>query len=194
MANVNNNFFDDETNLTKIYGIDDFSGNSKQNLEDLVGYPINELDSIEQKNNNNLNNLNRTQNVQPLNNETVSQNFTNQPNNMTNPSQNFFQSVKPQRQEQTLPSSKNSQINSINTNDNLILNPSNTDFNTFLRNQIGKNICIQFLIGENMFMEKSGKLLAVNIDFLVIKPDYSEDLLICPLDDVKFIKLENISV
>lgn len=194
MANVNNNFFDDETNLTKIYGIDDFSGNSKQNLEDLVGYPINELDSIEQKNNNNLNNLNRTQNVQPSNNETVSQNFTNQPNNMTNPSQNFFQSVKPQRQEQTLPSSKNSQINSINTNDNLILNPSNTDFNTFLRNQIGKNICIQFLIGENMFMEKSGKLLAVNIDFLVIKPDYSEDLLICPLDDVKFIKLENISV
>lgn len=61
--------------------------------------------------------------------------------------------------------------------------------NGFLRTQIGNRVRVEFLIGTNTYLEKSGKLLAVGANYIVLQQAFSDDLLVCDFFTIKFITI-----
>lgn len=61
--------------------------------------------------------------------------------------------------------------------------------NGFLRTQIGNRVKVEFLVGTGTFLEKSGKLLAVGANFIVLQEAMSDDLLVCDFFTIKFITI-----
>ena len=61
--------------------------------------------------------------------------------------------------------------------------------NGFLRTQIGNRVKVEFLVGANTYLEKSGKLLAVGANFIVLQEAMSDDLLVCDFFNIKFVTI-----
>lgn len=61
--------------------------------------------------------------------------------------------------------------------------------NGFLRTQIGNRMKVEFLVGTNTYLEKSGKLVAVGANFIVLQEAMSDDLLVCDFFTIKFITI-----
>lgn len=61
--------------------------------------------------------------------------------------------------------------------------------NGFLRTQIGNRVKVEFLVGTNTYLEKSGKLLAVGANFIVLQESMTDDLLVCDFFNIKFVTI-----
>ena len=59
----------------------------------------------------------------------------------------------------------------------------------FLKTQIGRRVKIDFLIGTNMFVDREGTLLSVGINYVIIQEAETDDLLLCDLYSIKFVKI-----
>lgn len=60
--------------------------------------------------------------------------------------------------------------------------------NGFMRTQIGRRVTVEFLIGTNTLIDKSGTLLAVGANYILINEIESDDILLCDFYSMKFIK------
>ena len=60
--------------------------------------------------------------------------------------------------------------------------------NGFLRTQIGRKVTAQFLIGTNTLVDRTGTLLAVGANYILINETETDDILLCDFYTLKFIK------
>lgn len=61
--------------------------------------------------------------------------------------------------------------------------------NAFLRTMIGRRVTVEFLIGTNTLTDRTGTLLAVGANYIVINEVETDDLLICDFYTIKFVKV-----
>ncbi len=61
--------------------------------------------------------------------------------------------------------------------------------NGFLRTQIGNRIRVEFLIGTNTYLERSGKLVAMGANYIILQEAMSDDLLVCDFFNIKFVTI-----
>jgi len=59
----------------------------------------------------------------------------------------------------------------------------------WLMTQIGKYIKIEFLIGSNMYIDREGTLQEVGISYVVIKESGTNDILMCDIYSIKFVRV-----
>lgn len=59
----------------------------------------------------------------------------------------------------------------------------------WLRTQIGKRVKIEFLIGTNMLIDREGTLLDVGISYVIINEVETDDLLLCDIYSIKFVRI-----
>ncbi|HEY8891285.1 MAG TPA: alginate lyase [Clostridium sp.] len=59
----------------------------------------------------------------------------------------------------------------------------------WLKTQIGKYIKIEFLIGSNIFIDREGVLQEVGISYIVIKESGTNDLVMCDIYSIKFVRV-----
>ncbi len=57
----------------------------------------------------------------------------------------------------------------------------------WLQQQIGKYIKVGFLLGTNLFQDRTGILQEVGISFIVLKETSTNDLLMCDMYSIKFV-------
>lgn len=60
--------------------------------------------------------------------------------------------------------------------------------NGFLRTQIGRRVRVEFLLGTNTMTDRSGTLLGVGANYILINESDSDDLLACDFYNIKFIR------
>lgn len=60
--------------------------------------------------------------------------------------------------------------------------------NGFLRTQIGRRIRVEFLLGTNTLTDRTGTLLGVGANYILINESDSDDLLACDFYNIKFIR------
>lgn len=60
--------------------------------------------------------------------------------------------------------------------------------NGFIRTQIGRRITVTFLIGSNLLEEKSGFLLGVGANYILINELDTNDITACDFYNIKFIR------
>mgnify|MGYP000849104908 CR=1 FL=1 len=60
--------------------------------------------------------------------------------------------------------------------------------NGFMRTQIGRRVTVEFLIGTNTLTDKTGTLLAVGANYILINPIETDDILLCDFYSIKFMK------
>lgn len=58
----------------------------------------------------------------------------------------------------------------------------------YLKTQIGKKVKVEFLIGTNMLVDREGTLVAVGASFIIINEVETDDLLLCDLYSIKFVR------
>jgi hypothetical protein len=58
----------------------------------------------------------------------------------------------------------------------------------YLRTQIGSRVKIEFLIGTNMLVDREGTLVDVGISFVIINEVDTDDLLLCDIYSIKFVR------
>lgn len=61
--------------------------------------------------------------------------------------------------------------------------------NGALRTQIGRRITVSFLIGTNTFVDKTGTLLSVGSNYILLLETDTDDLLFCDFFTIKFVKI-----
>lgn len=61
--------------------------------------------------------------------------------------------------------------------------------NGFLRTQIGRKVRIEFLIGTNTFTDKSGTLIGVGANYILLRQADSDDILTCDFFNIKFVTI-----
>lgn len=59
----------------------------------------------------------------------------------------------------------------------------------YLRENIGKKVRVEFLIGTNMLTDRVGTLVEVGISYIVIIPAETDDLLMCDIYSIKFVTI-----
>lgn len=59
----------------------------------------------------------------------------------------------------------------------------------YLKENIGQYVRIDFLLGTNTLVDKAGYLVDVGIDFVVLREAETDDLDICDLYSIKFVKI-----
>jgi hypothetical protein len=60
--------------------------------------------------------------------------------------------------------------------------------NGFMRTQIGRKVTAEFLIGTGTLVDKTGTLLAVGANYILINELETDDILLCDFYSIKFIK------
>lgn len=60
--------------------------------------------------------------------------------------------------------------------------------NGFLRTQIGRRVRVEFLLGTNTLTDRTGTLLGVGANYILINESDSDDLLACDFYNIKFIR------
>ncbi|MCX7772183.1 MAG: hypothetical protein N2376_03615 [Clostridia bacterium] len=60
--------------------------------------------------------------------------------------------------------------------------------NGFMRTQIGRRVTVDFLIGTNTMVDRTGTLLAVGANYILINEVETDDILLCDFYSIKFIK------
>lgn len=60
----------------------------------------------------------------------------------------------------------------------------------FLRNFIGKTMRVEFLIGTSgALVDRTGELVEVGASYIVLKPSFTDDLIMCDLYAIKFVTI-----
>jgi hypothetical protein len=59
----------------------------------------------------------------------------------------------------------------------------------WLRTQIGQKVKIEFLIGTNMLIDREGTLLDVGISYILIRETETDDVLMCDIYSIKFVRI-----
>lgn len=59
--------------------------------------------------------------------------------------------------------------------------------NGFMRSQIGRTVRVDFLIGTNTLVDKTGVLLGVGANYILLNESQTDDLLACDFYNIKFI-------
>lgn len=57
----------------------------------------------------------------------------------------------------------------------------------FLKTQIGKRVEAQFIIGTDLYVDKSGTLIDVGIDYIIIRETNSNNRVLCDMYSLKFV-------
>ena len=89
-------------------------------------------------------------------------------------------------QQPNLPLNGNLQNGQTNT----CINCQSSDVQTlsnFARSQIGKNTTVEFLIGDNTLIEKSGSIVSVGENYILLNETGTRSLVACDLNNIKFI-------
>ena len=60
--------------------------------------------------------------------------------------------------------------------------------NGFIRTQIGRRVRVEFLIGTNTMTDRTGILVAVGANYILLNETEADDLLACDFYNIKFIK------
>lgn len=60
--------------------------------------------------------------------------------------------------------------------------------NGFLRTQIGRAVQVEFLIGTNTLVDRTGTLLGVGANYILINEAETDDLVACDFYNIKFVK------
>ncbi|WP_283608967.1 hypothetical protein [Faecalispora anaeroviscerum] len=60
--------------------------------------------------------------------------------------------------------------------------------NGFMRTQIGRRVRVEFLLGTNTMTDRTGTLLGVGANYILINETDSDDLLACDFYNIKFIR------
>lgn len=60
--------------------------------------------------------------------------------------------------------------------------------NGFIRTQIGRRVRVEFLIGTNTMTDRTGILVAVGANYILLNETETDDLLACDFYNIKFIK------
>lgn len=60
--------------------------------------------------------------------------------------------------------------------------------NGFIRTQIGRRVQVEFLVGTNTITDRTGILVAVGANYILINETETDDLLACDFYNIKFIK------
>ena len=60
----------------------------------------------------------------------------------------------------------------------------------FAKTQIGKNAAIEFLIGENSLVEKTGAIVSVGENYILLNETSTRNLIACDLKNIEFIYFE----
>jgi len=60
--------------------------------------------------------------------------------------------------------------------------------NGFLRTQVGRAVKVDFLIGTNTMLDKSGILLGVGANYILLKESETDDIVACDFYNIKFVK------
>lgn len=60
--------------------------------------------------------------------------------------------------------------------------------NGFLRTQIGRAVRVEFLIGTNTMVDRTGILLGVGANYILINEAETDDIVACDFYNIKFIK------
>lgn len=69
------------------------------------------------------------------------------------------------------------------------INSNNIQYlNGFLRTQIGRKVLVEFLIGTNTLVDRTGILLAVGANYILINEYETDDIIACDFYNIKFIK------
>lgn len=58
----------------------------------------------------------------------------------------------------------------------------------YLATQIGRKVKVDFLIGTNGYQDRSGTLLHVGISYIILREAETDDLLLCDLYSIKFVR------
>ena len=61
--------------------------------------------------------------------------------------------------------------------------------NGFLRTQIGRRVRVEFLVGTNTFTDKSGLLIGVGANYILLREAESDDILTCDFFNIKFVTI-----
>lgn len=61
--------------------------------------------------------------------------------------------------------------------------------NAALRTQIGKRITVSFLIGTNTFVYRTGTLLSVGANYILLLETDTDDLVFCDFFTIKFVRI-----
>lgn len=61
--------------------------------------------------------------------------------------------------------------------------------NAALRTQIGRRITVSFLIGTNTFVDKTGTLLSVGANYILLLETDTDDLVFCDFFTIKFVRI-----
>lgn len=61
--------------------------------------------------------------------------------------------------------------------------------NGALRTQLGQKVTVDFLIGTNTLVDKTGTLLAVGANYIVINEIETDDILFCDFFTIKFVRV-----
>jgi len=61
--------------------------------------------------------------------------------------------------------------------------------NGFLRQFIGRKVTVEFLIGTNTFTDRTGILLAVGANYIVLNEVETDDIVICDFFSIKFVRV-----
>jgi hypothetical protein len=59
----------------------------------------------------------------------------------------------------------------------------------FLKNYIGRDVTVQFMIGEGALVDRTGRLMEVGASFIVLQPAGTDDLLMCDMYSIKFVTI-----
>ncbi|MDP4091230.1 MAG: hypothetical protein Q8930_18440 [Bacillota bacterium] len=57
----------------------------------------------------------------------------------------------------------------------------------YLTTQIGRNVRIEFLVGDNTTTDRRGTLVGVGIDYVLLRLEQTDDLLVADLYSIKFV-------
>lgn len=63
------------------------------------------------------------------------------------------------------------------------------DVTAYLQNQKGKYIKVEFLFGENIHMEKTGTLEEVGKDYIAVRENGTNSIIVCSTNRIKFINI-----
>jgi hypothetical protein len=58
----------------------------------------------------------------------------------------------------------------------------------YLRTQIGRRVRVEFLLGTNTMQDRAGTLVDVGISYIIINEEETDDLLLCDIYSIKFVR------
>ena len=76
----------------------------------------------------------------------------------------------------------------VSTNPEALNAESLQYMNGFLRTQIGRRVRVEFLLGSNSLTERTGILVAVGSNYIIINEMGTRDLLACDFYNIKFVR------